>query len=59
MSEKEICITIYHEDVALAKKQCPQGYHVEYTRRGYPLYVLDGYHYDIETDLCFKDKTSR
>ena len=56
MCEKEICITLYSDDIKLARKRCPQGYHIEYTRNGFPLYILDGYHYDIESDLCFRDE---
>ncbi|MDE6058825.1 MAG: hypothetical protein K2G44_02170 [Clostridia bacterium] len=56
MSEKEICVTLYNDDIELAKKRCPQGYHIEYTRNSHLLYVLDGYCYDMENDFCVKDK---
>ena len=49
------CITPYYDDEALAKKQCPEGYHIEYSRNGFVLYILNGYYYDLNTDLCFKD----
>ena len=51
----EICITPHNDNIELARKCCPQGYHIEYTRNGHPLYLLDGYHYDIDNDLCVKD----
>lgn len=56
MSNKQISITLYNDDIVLAMKRCPQGYHIENTRNGHLLYVLDGYHYDIESDLCFKNE---
>lgn len=54
MSEKEICITLYNDDIELARKRCPSGYHIEFTRNNHPLYILNGYYYDIDSDLCFK-----
>ena len=41
MCEKERCITLYNDDMELARKRRPQGYHIEYTRNGFPLYILE------------------
>lgn len=48
-----VCIETNSNKVGIAKEQCPKNYHIEFTRNGYVLYVLNGYHYDIDSDLCF------
>lgn len=52
------CMDINSKKVDIAQVQCPKGYHIEFSRRGYVLYVLDGYAYDIDDDLCYKIENS-
>ena len=52
----EKCIDTDYLDVNIARKHCPKNYHIEFTRRGWVIYVLDGYWYDYENDLCYKVK---
>lgn len=51
----DICIDVNTRNVAIARKQCPENYHIEYTRSGYVLYVKNGYYYDMNDDICYKD----
>lgn len=41
-----------------AEEDCPSGYHIEYTKRRYIIFVKDGYYYDLETDLCYEEGDS-
>ena len=53
----ELCIdTDYsYKQYSKAILECPSGYHIEYTRNKYIIYVQDGYYYDIDTDLCVEE----
>ncbi len=50
----DLCIDTDIKILEIAEKQCPENYHIEYTRRGYIIYVKDGYHYDVDNDLCYE-----
>lgn len=48
------CIDTDFSDVSIAREHCPQNYHIEFTSRGYIIYVQNGYWYDKSDDLCYK-----
>lgn len=53
----ELCIDtdFSYKQYSKAILECPCGYHIEYTRSKYIIYVQDGYYYDIDTDLCIEE----
>lgn len=50
----EKCIDTDYYDAGIARKHCPQNYHIEFTSSGRVLYVLNGYYYDKSVDYCYK-----
>ncbi len=52
----ERCIDTDYYDYSVARKYCPQNYHIEFTRSGRVLYVLNGYLYDYRDDICYKEQ---
>lgn len=52
--DMKTCIDTDFLDVSIAREHCPQNYHIEFTSRGYVIYVLNGYYYDKSNDICYK-----